>query len=42
MNLENNASSKEFLILTKYKDFMNILDKIIENIPKKIIFIKIN
>ena len=35
MNLENNASSKEFLILTTYKDFMNILDKIIENIPKK-------
>ena len=35
MNLENNASSKEFLILTKYKDFMNILDKIIKNIHKK-------
>lgn len=40
MNLENNASSKEFLILTKYKDFMNILDKIIENIPKKDYFYK--
>ena len=33
MNLENNASSKEFLILTKYKDFMNILDKIIDCHP---------
>ena len=40
MNLENNASSKEFLILTKYKDFMNVLDKIIENIPKKDYFYK--
>ena len=40
MNLENNASSKEFLILTKYKDLMNILDKIIENIPKKDYFYK--
>ena len=40
MNLENNASSKEFLILSKYKDFMNILDKIIENIPKKDYFYK--
>lgn len=40
MNLKNNASSKEFLILTKYKDFMNILDKIIENIPKKDYFYK--
>ena len=40
MNLENNASSKEFLILTKYKDFMNILDKIIENNPKKDYFYK--
>lgn len=40
MNLENNASSKEFLILTKYKDFMNILDKIIENISKKDYFYK--
>ena len=40
MNLENNASSKEFLILTKYKDFMNILDNIIENIPKKDYFYK--
>lgn len=40
MNLENNASSKEFLILTKYKDFLNILDKIIENIPKKDYFYK--
>lgn len=40
MNLENNASSKEFLILTKYKDFINILDKIIENIPKKDYFYK--
>lgn len=40
MNLKNNASSKVFLILTKYKDFMNILDKIIENIHKKDYFYK--
>ena len=40
MNLENNASSKEFLILTKYKEFINLLDDVIENIPKKDIYYK--
>ena len=34
----NNA--KEFLILTKYKEFINILDDVIENIPKKDIYYK--
>ena len=32
MNLSN---SREFLILNKYKEFINILDNLIENIPKK-------
>ena len=38
MNSSNNA--KEFLILTKYKEFINILDDVIENIPKKDIYYK--
>ena len=38
MNSSNNA--KEFLILTKYKEFINLLDDIIENIPKKDIYYK--
>ena len=38
MNSSNN--SKEFLILTKYKEFINILDDVIENIPKKDIYYK--
>ena len=38
MNSSNNA--KEFLILTKYKEFINILDAVIENIPKKDIYYK--
>ena len=37
MNLSN---SKEFLILTKYKEFLNILDNLLENIPKKDYFYK--
>ena len=37
MNLSN---SREFLILNKYKDFINILDNLIENIPKKDYFYK--
>ena len=38
MNSSNNA--KEFLILTKYKEFINLLDDVIENIPKKDIYYK--
>ena len=38
MYSSNNA--KEFLILTKYKEFINILDDVIENIPKKDIYYK--
>ena len=38
MNSSNNA--KEFLILTKYKGFINLLDDVIENIPKKDIYYK--
>ena len=38
MNTSNNA--KEFLILTKYKEFINLLDDVIENIPKKDIYYK--
>ena len=38
MNLSNNAN--EFLILTKYKEFINLLDDVIENIPKKDIYYK--
>lgn len=38
MNSSNN--SKEFLILTKYKELINILDDVIENIPKKDIYYK--
>ena len=38
MNSSNN--SKEFLILTKYKEFINLLDDVIENIPKKDIYYK--
>ena len=38
MNSNNNA--KEFLILTKYKEFINLLDDVIENIPKKDIYYK--
>ena len=37
MNLSN---SREFLILNKYKEFINILDNLIENIPKKDYFYK--
>ena len=38
MNSSNNA--KEFLILTKCKEFINLLDDVIENIPKKDIYYK--
>ena len=38
MNSSNNA--KEFLILTKYKKYINLLDDVIENIPKKDIYYK--
>ena len=38
MNSSNNA--KEFLILTKYKEFMNLFDDVIENVPKKDIYYK--
>lgn len=38
MNSNNNA--KEFLILTKYKEFITMLDDVIENIPKKDIYYK--
>ena len=38
MNSNNNA--KEFLILTKYKEFIIMLDDVIENIPKKDIYYK--
>ena len=38
MNSNNNA--KEFLILTKYKEFINLFDDVIENIPKKDIYYK--
>ena len=38
MNSSNNA--KEFLILTKYKEFITMLDDVIENIPKKDIYYK--
>ena len=38
MNSSNKA--KEFLILTKYKEFINLLDDVIENIPKKDIYYK--
>ena len=38
MNSSNNA--KEFLILTKYKEFINLFDDVIENIPKKDIYYK--
>ena len=31
----NLSSSREFLIINKYKEFINILDNLIENIPKK-------
>ena len=38
MNSSNNA--KEFLILTKYKEFITMLDDVMENIPKKDIYYK--
>lgn len=38
MNSNNNA--KEFLILTKYKEFITMLDDVMENIPKKDIYYK--
>ncbi|MDD5865630.1 MAG: hypothetical protein PUD07_04025 [bacterium] len=38
MNSSNNF--KEFLILTKYKEFINLLDDVIENILKKDIYYK--
>ena len=34
------SSSREFLIINKYKEFINILDNLIENIPKKDYFYK--
>ena len=36
----NLSSSREFLIINKYKEFINILDNLIENIPKKHYFYK--
>ena len=36
----NLSSSREFLIINKYKEFINILDNLIENIPKKDYFYK--
>lgn len=36
----NLSSSREFLITNKYKEFINILDNLIENIPKKDYFYK--
>lgn len=36
----NLSSSREFLIINKYKEFINILDNLIENIPTKDYFYK--
>ena len=36
----NLSSSREFLIINKYKEFINILDNLIENIPTKDYFSK--
>ena len=36
----NLSSSRKFLIINKYKEFINILDNLIENIPKKDYFYK--